>query len=92
MDEHKVDAILGPGTSPLTEPVANVSERHGMPMVGSAAVTSIYKKGRKFVFGVSSPAERYLEGLIDMAATRGLKTGSLIRRARTRLGSRRVPR
>jgi len=74
----KVDAILGPGTSPLTEPVANVSERHRMPMVGGAAVTSIYKKGRKFVFGVSSPAERYLEGLIDMAATRGLKTVAVI--------------
>jgi branched-chain amino acid transport system substrate-binding protein len=74
----KVDTILGPYSSPLTEPVADVSERHQMPMVANAAATSIYKKGRKFVFGVTSPAERFLEGLIDMAAQRGLKTVAVI--------------
>jgi len=45
-----------------------LGERHRMPVVANAAATSIYKKGRKFVFGVTSPAERFLEGLIDMAA------------------------
>jgi branched-chain amino acid transport system substrate-binding protein len=76
--QDKVDAILGPYSSPLTEPVADVSEKHRMPMVATGAATSIYKKGRKFVFGVTSPAERFLEGLIDMAARRGLKTVAVI--------------
>jgi len=67
--QDEVDAILGPGSSPLTEPVADVSERHRMPMIANAAATPIYKKGRKFVFGVSSPAERFLDG---GAATRCL--------------------
>ena len=71
----KVDAILGPYSSPIVEAVANVSEEHKMPMVApSGASSSIFKKGRKFVFQVQSPADVYLEGLIDLAAKRRLKT------------------
>jgi branched-chain amino acid transport system substrate-binding protein len=74
----KVDAIFGPYSSPLTEAMADVSERHRTPMVALAAATSIFKKGRKFVFMIPSPAERYLEGLIDLAVRRGLKTVAVI--------------
>jgi branched-chain amino acid transport system substrate-binding protein len=50
-----------------------------MPMVAAGAATiSIFKKGRKFIFMVNSPGEVYLEGLIDMAAKRELKTEALI--------------
>lgn len=75
----KVDAILGPYSSPITEAVADVSEKYRMPMVApGAAATSIFKKGRRFVFMVYSPAEVYLEGLVDLAAKRGLKTIAVI--------------
>jgi branched-chain amino acid transport system substrate-binding protein len=75
----KVDAILGPYSSPITEAMADVSERHRMPLVAAgAAATSIFRKGRKFVFGIHSPAERYLQGLIEVAASRGLKTVAVI--------------
>ena len=73
-----MDAILGLYSSPLTEAVADVIERHRMPMVANAAATSIFKRGRKFVFMASVPAERFLEGLIDLAANRGLKTVAVI--------------
>ena len=43
-----------------------------------AATTSIFKKGRKYIFMVVSPAEIYLEGLADMAAKRGLKTVAIV--------------
>jgi branched-chain amino acid transport system substrate-binding protein len=76
--QDKVDAILGPYGSPITEAVANVSENYKLPMVTFAATTSIFRKGRKFVFMVLSPAEVYLEGLLDMAAKRGLKTVAVI--------------
>jgi branched-chain amino acid transport system substrate-binding protein len=71
----KVDAILGPYSSPITDAVANVSEKYRMPMVAPlAATTAIFRKGRRFVVMVLSPAEVYHEGLIDIAAKRGLKT------------------
>jgi branched-chain amino acid transport system substrate-binding protein len=75
----KVDAILGPYYAPIIDAVADVSEKHKVPMVGpGGATTSIHRKGRRFVFMVFSPGEVYLEGLIDMAAKRGLKTVGLV--------------
>ncbi|MBI3003590.1 MAG: amino acid ABC transporter substrate-binding protein, partial [candidate division NC10 bacterium] len=77
--EDKVDAVMGPYSSAITEAVANVTEKYKMPMVAPmASTTAIFKKGRKFIFMVQSPAEVYLEGLIDMAAKRGLKTVAVI--------------
>jgi branched-chain amino acid transport system substrate-binding protein len=75
----KVDAVLGPYSSPITEVMADVTERHRVPMVvAGGAATSIFKKGRKYVFGIHSPAEAYLRGLIELAASRGLKTVAVI--------------
>jgi branched-chain amino acid transport system substrate-binding protein len=75
----KVEAVLGPYSSPITEAVADLVEKHQMPLVAAgAASTSIFRKGRKFIFMLPSPAEVYLEGLVDMAARRGLRTLAII--------------
>ena len=77
--EDKVDAVMGPYSSAVTEAVANVSEKYGKLMMAPlAATTSIWEKGRKYLFMVVSPSEVYLEGLIDLAARHGLKTIALI--------------
>jgi len=77
--QDKVDLVMGPYSSAISEAVANVNERYKMPMVAPmAATTAIFKKGRKFIFMVQSPAEVYLEGLIDVAAKRGLKTAAFV--------------
>jgi branched-chain amino acid transport system substrate-binding protein len=77
--QTKVEAVIGPYSSPITEAVADVTEKHRMPLVAPAAATSsIFRKGRKFIFMVPSRAEVYFEGLIDMAARRGLKTVAVI--------------
>jgi branched-chain amino acid transport system substrate-binding protein len=77
--QTRVEAILGPYSSPITVAAAELAEKYRMPMVSpGAAATSVFKKGRKFVFQVVSPAEVYLEGPIDMAARRGLRTVALI--------------
>lgn len=77
--QDKVDAILGPYSSPITEAVADLAEKHRMAMVApGAAGTSLFRKGRKFIFQVFTPAEVYLEGFIDLAARRGLKTVAVL--------------
>jgi branched-chain amino acid transport system substrate-binding protein len=77
--EDKVDAVMGPYSSAVSEAVANVTEKYRKVMVAPlAATTSIFKKGRKYIFMVITPAENYLDGLIDMAAKRGLKTVAII--------------
>jgi branched-chain amino acid transport system substrate-binding protein len=77
--QDKVELLMGPYSSPISEATANVNEKYKMPMIAPmASTTSIFKKGRKFVFMVQSPAEVYLEGMIDFAARHGLKTVALI--------------
>jgi branched-chain amino acid transport system substrate-binding protein len=79
--EDKVDGVMGPYSSPVTEAVANVTEKYKKVMVSPlAATTSIFKKTprRQYIFMVISSAEVYLEGLIDMAAKRGLKTVAVV--------------
>jgi len=77
--EDKVDVVMGPYSSAISEAVANVTEKHKKVMVAPlAATTSIFKKGRKYIFMIISPAEVYLEGLVDIAAKRGLKTIAIV--------------
>ena len=79
--EDKVDSVMGPYSSPVTEAVANVTEKYKKVLVSPlAATTSIFKKTprRQYIFMVISPAEAYLEGLVDMAAKRGLKTMAVV--------------
>src|SRR5499426_3941892 len=77
--EDKVDVVMGPYSSAISEAVANVTEKYKKVMVAPlAATTSIFKKGRKYAFMVISPAEVYLEGLVDLAAKRGLKTIAIV--------------
>jgi len=77
--QDRVDVVFSPYSSPITEAVANLTEKHRMPMIGCcAAASEIYRKGRRFAFMLLSPAEVYLEGLIDLAAKRGLRTLAIV--------------
>jgi branched-chain amino acid transport system substrate-binding protein len=81
--EDKVDGVMGPYSSPVTEAAVNVTEKYKKVMVAPlAATTSIFKRPagqkRHYVFMVISPAEVYLEGLIDTGAKRGLKTVAVV--------------
>jgi branched-chain amino acid transport system substrate-binding protein len=77
--EDRVELVMGPYSSAITEAVANVTEKYKKIMLaplGSAG--SIWEKGRRYVIMLVSPAEVYLEGLIEMAARNGLKSIALI--------------
>src|SRR5437762_12591244 len=77
--EDRVDGVMGPYSSPVTEASANVTEKYKKVMVSPlAATTSIFRKGRKYIFMVISPAEGYLEGLVDIATKRGLRTVAVV--------------
>ncbi len=68
--DEKAQFILGPYGSAATATDAIVAEKNGVPMVeANGAAQSIFSKGYKFTFGVLSPANKYLTGVLDMAAT-----------------------
>jgi branched-chain amino acid transport system substrate-binding protein len=70
--QDKVDLVLGQYGSPMTAPVANVTEKHRMPMVAPTIGTTSFfkgvselakKRGLQVVF-----AEAYPKGTTDFAA------------------------
>ena len=77
--EDKVDAVIGPYGSAMTDAAADVTEKHRKVMVAPAAgTTSLWEKGRRYLVMVVSPLEAATEGTIDLAARHGLKTIALI--------------
>jgi branched-chain amino acid transport system substrate-binding protein len=77
--EDKVDAVLGPYGSAITDAVADVTEKHRKLMIAPmAATTSIWEKGRRYLIMMLAPGEGFSEGLLDLAARNGLKTLAVI--------------
>jgi branched-chain amino acid transport system substrate-binding protein len=80
LTEDKVDLILGPYSSSVTQAVAQVTERAGQPMLAAGASASdIWERGYQYVFGVYSVAEDYFKSIIvDIAPEQGYKTAAII--------------
>lgn len=73
MSEVGVDLILGPYGSTLTAAVAPVTEARGkVHITPLAATTSIWEQGYDRLFMLLPPAERFLDGLIELSAEAGL--------------------
>jgi branched-chain amino acid transport system substrate-binding protein len=77
--EDKVDAVLGPYGSAITDAVADVIEKHRKLLIApNAATTSIWEKGRRYLIMMVSPAEGMSVGVLDLAARNGLRTSAVI--------------
>ena len=75
----KVDLVLGPYSSAVTNPVAGVTEKYKYPMITAGASSSkIFAQGRKYVFGIYSPAKDYMDGALALAKAKGLRTVALL--------------
>jgi branched-chain amino acid transport system substrate-binding protein len=68
--EDKANFLLGPYGSAATATDAVIADQNQIPMVeANGAAESIFSQGYKYTFGVLSPAKKYLQGVLDMAAT-----------------------
>ena len=77
--EDKVDLILGPYSSGITEAVTNVTERYKMPFVAYGASSSpIWEKGRRYIFNIVAVAEDYQKGAVHLAKQIGVKKAAII--------------
>ena len=72
--QDDIKFLLGPYGSSATLQSAVISEKHKLPMVeANGASTEIFQQGYKYIFGVLSPAPKYLQPVLDVAAN---QTGS----------------
>jgi branched-chain amino acid transport system substrate-binding protein len=77
--EDKVDAILGPYGTAITEAVADIPDKHRKVMVAAnAATSSIWEKGRQYLIMVLAPVDSAAIGALDLAARNGLKKVAII--------------
>jgi branched-chain amino acid transport system substrate-binding protein len=77
--EDKVDAVLGPYGTAITEAVADVPEKHRKVMVAAnAATSSIWEKGRRSLIMVLAPIDSAAVGVLDTAARNGLRTVAIL--------------
>jgi branched-chain amino acid transport system substrate-binding protein len=66
--QDKVDFLLGPYSSGITEAASTVAERHRKPMVvAHAASTNIYERGFKNLFGTLTTVDSYSKALLEAA-------------------------
>ena len=69
IQQDKVNFILGPYSSGLTEAMAPVTEKYGVPMVeANGAAISMFRKGYKYLFAVLSTTDQYLRPAVQLAA------------------------
>jgi branched-chain amino acid transport system substrate-binding protein len=77
--EDKVDLLLAPYSSAITEAVANINERYKMPFVAYGASSSpIWEKGRKYIFSIVAIAEDYQKGSMHLAKQLGVNRIAII--------------
>lgn len=78
--EDKVDLLLGPYSSAITDAVANVMEVHKRPFVATgASAKAIWERGRKYVFGLLGvAAQDRQKGALYLAKEIGVKRIAII--------------
>jgi branched-chain amino acid transport system substrate-binding protein len=73
--KDKVDAVLGPYGTAITEAVADIPEKHRKVMIApNAGTTSIWEKGRRYLIMVLAPVDSASVDALDIAARNGLRT------------------
>jgi branched-chain amino acid transport system substrate-binding protein len=78
ISDDRVDLLIGPYSSDVTLAASNVAEAHGFPMVSpSASAEDIWSRGYRNIFQVDTPADQYMNLLIESASGAGLTTIAL---------------
>lgn len=74
--KDKVDFLLGPYGSGLTEAMAPVAERHKVPMIeGNGAASSLFTYGYQYLFAVLTTADNYLVDSVSLLAQEAARQG-----------------
>jgi branched-chain amino acid transport system substrate-binding protein len=71
-----IKLLVGPYSSATTKAAAPITEKYEVPMVeAEAASRSLFTQGYKYMFGLVSTSEQYVESTIDLAAETAKKAG-----------------
>jgi branched-chain amino acid transport system substrate-binding protein len=71
ISEDRVDLIVGPYSSGITQAVASVAEKHQRVMIDPFAAASVAFKNTRWNFQAIAPSEGYLASIADICKSRG---------------------
>lgn len=75
----KVDLVLGPYSSDITEAVSNITEQHHMPLLASgASADTIWQQGRNYVFGIYVTSSKYSVGFLELLVKSGINRIAIV--------------
>jgi branched-chain amino acid transport system substrate-binding protein len=77
--KDKVDLLLGPYSSEITEAVADVAEQYRYPLLASGgSADSIWQKGRTYTFGVYVNSNKYTIGFLELLLKAGIEKIAIV--------------
>lgn len=73
IEKRKVDLVLGPYSSEITEAVVKVTEQHRYPLLASgASADTLWQRGHQYLFGVYITSSKYSVGMLELLVKSGL--------------------
>ena len=76
IDQDGIRFMLGPYSSEMTKAVARVTEYNKIPMVAAeAAASDLYSGDYRYIFGLLSTCEHYMEMFVELAVEREKAAG-----------------
>ena len=76
--QDKLDLVLGPYSSGITDAVANVMERYKQPFLAIASSKVIWQRGRRYVFNQLALAQDFQKGALHLAKQIGVERIAII--------------
>jgi branched-chain amino acid transport system substrate-binding protein len=77
--KQKVDLVLGPYSSAITEAVSAVTEQHRYPLLSSGgSADSMWQSGRKYLFGVYITSSKYPVGMLELFVKSGISRIAIV--------------
>ncbi|MFH2058086.1 MAG: amino acid ABC transporter substrate-binding protein [Pseudomonadota bacterium] len=79
IEKTKVDLVIGPYSSGISEAILPVVEQHKYPtLLSGASADRLWTKGYQYAFGVYTPASKYTVGFLQMLVKYKLKKIAII--------------
>jgi branched-chain amino acid transport system substrate-binding protein len=77
--KQKVDLVLGPYSSEITDAVADVVEQYRYPLLSSGgSADTLWQRGRKYLFGVYITGSKYTIGMLELFVKSGVNKIAIV--------------
>ena len=79
IEKDKIDFVIGPYSSSISEAILPITEKHRYPvLLSGASADRLWEKGYQYAFGVYTPASKYTVGFLQMLVNYQIKDIAIV--------------